>query len=72
MAFSVPKDKKINPSLENIFKEIKEDVGQCKNRIEENNGDLSGWAEQGILLLNTVLTVKKDNANSHAGIGWEM
>jgi uracil-DNA glycosylase len=69
LAFSVPTGRKINPSLVNIFKEIESDVGQCKDR---KDGNLIGWAKQGILLLNTVLTVKIGTPNSHKDIGWEM
>lgn len=55
-------------SLNNIFKELKDDLG-----IEiRANGDLSDWAEQGVLLLNTVLTVQEGNADSHSGKGWEL
>lgn len=67
MSFSVPSTTKIPPSLVNIFKEIKTDLGI----ICENSGDLSRWAKQGILLLNAVLTVRKGQANSHKGYGWE-
>ncbi len=67
LAFSVNNDIKIPPSLRNIFKELEQDLGVVK---EEN--DLSGWAKQGVLLLNTVLTVVKDQAFSHNNIGWEI
>lgn len=67
LCFSVNPDIKIPPSLKNIFKELKSDLG-----IERANTDLSDWAEQGILLLNTVLTVEKDKAFSHRGKGWEI
>ena len=67
MSFSVPESCVIPPSLVNIFKEIKSDLGiDCIQ-----NGDLSRWAKQGVLLLNAVLTVRKGSANSHKGIGWE-
>lgn len=66
MSFSVPKDEKIPPSLVNIFKEIESDLNiKC-----EQNGDLSRWAKQGVLLLNSVLTVRRGQANSHKNIGW--
>lgn len=66
MSFSVPKNEKIPPSLCNIFKEIENDLNiRC-----EQNGDLSRWAKQGVLLLNSVLTVRKGQANSHKNIGW--
>ena len=69
MCFSVPtSQKEIPPSLINIYKELNSDLG-C---YIPNNGYLKNWAEQGVLLLNTVLTVRAHNANSHAGRGWEI
>ncbi len=65
LCFSVNKDVKIPPSLRNIFKELKEDLN-----IERDNTDLSDWALQGILLLNTILTVEKDKPFSHKNLGW--
>ena len=67
LCFSVRPDVAIPPSLKNIYQELHDDLG-C--RIP-NNGYLVKWAEQGVLLLNTVLTVRAHNANSHRGIGWE-
>lgn len=67
LAFSVPSGIKVPPSLVNIYKELKSDLGVEK----DSNGDLSDWAKQGVLLLNTVLTVRKGMANSHKGKGWE-
>ena len=67
MAFSVLPGAKIPPSLKNIFKEIQDDIG-CKI---PNNGYLMPWATQGVLLLNTVLTVREGASKSHAGKGWE-
>ena len=67
LAFSVSKGVKIPPSLVNIYKEAHEDVG-----IDiPSHGDLSSWANQGVLLLNTVLTVRAHEANSHKLKGWE-
>ena len=66
LAFSVPNDISMPPSLRNIFKELYDDLG-----IKRHNTDLSDWASQGVLLLNTVLTVEKDKAFSHKGKGWE-
>lgn len=67
LSFSVPQGCKAPPSLRNIFKELAEDVG-----VEAGDcTDLTPWAEQGVLLLNTVLTVEKGAAFSHAGQGWE-
>lgn len=67
LCFSVKADVDIPPSLVNIYQELKNDLG-C--RIP-NNGYLVKWAEQGVLLLNTVLTVRAHQANSHKDIGWE-
>ncbi len=68
LSFSVNKGVAIPPSLANIFKELNNDLGF----IISSNGDLSKWAKQGVLLLNVVLTVRKNEANSHAGYGWEI
>ncbi len=67
LSFSVSVSQKIPPSLQNIYKELQDDLG-C--RIP-NNGYLKKWADQGVLLLNTVLTVRAHQANSHQGKGWE-
>ncbi len=67
LCFSVKPGGEAPPSLENIYKELHEDLG-C--RIP-NNGYLVKWAEQGVLMLNTVLTVRAHQANSHQGQGWE-
>ncbi len=67
LCFSVKPGTEIPPSLVNIYRELHEDCG-C--RIP-NNGYLTKWADQGVLLLNTVLTVRAHQANSHRGIGWE-
>ena len=68
LCFSVQKGVNYPPSLVNIYKEIENDLGYKS----VTNGDLSYWAEQGILLLNSSLTVKAHYAGSHSGIGWEM
>lgn len=68
MAFSVLPGTKTPPSLENIFKELHDDLGLKV----PNNGNLTKWADQGVLLLNTVLTVRAHQANSHRGRGWEI
>ena len=67
LAFSVPKGIAIPPSLRNIYEEIDREYG-CGI---PNSGNLEPWASQGVLLLNTVLTVRAHEANSHAGHGWE-
>ena len=67
LCFSVKPDVKIPPSLVNIYQELREDCG-C---YVPNNGYLKKWADQGVLLLNTVLTVRAHAANSHKNIGWE-
>ncbi len=68
LAFSVADGQKLPPSLRNMLAEVKADTGvasQCR-------GDLSGWARQGVLLLNTALTVEDGRPQSHAGQGWEL
>lgn len=88
LAFSVPPTEKIPPSLINIYKEIDSDLGQIYTDLKTMNpaleldlndykhhnasGDLSSWAEQGVLLLNNVLTVEAHLAGSHRGKGWEI
>ena len=67
LSFSVQKDVKIPPSLRNIYKELVSDIN-CPPPI---HGDLTKWAEEGVLLLNTVLTVESGKANSHSTKGWE-
>ena len=67
LCFSVSPGTDIPPSLQNIYKELQDDLG-C---YIPNNGYLEKWARQGVLLLNTVLTVRAHQANSHKGIGWE-
>lgn len=67
LCFSVNDGVRFPPSLQNIFKELQADLGQ-KPPV---SGDLSRWARQGVLLLNSVLTVEKDQAASHQGRGWE-
>ena len=67
LSFSVQKGIKIPPSLQNIYKELYDDLG-----IEPNEyGDLTKWAKEGVLLLNAVLTVEKNSPASHKNIGWE-
>ncbi len=67
LCFSVKPDVDIPPSLVNIYKELHEDLGL----YIPNHGYLEKWAKQGVMLLNTVLTVRAHQANSHRGIGWE-
>jgi uracil-DNA glycosylase len=67
LSFSVMPGQKIPPSLQNIYKELKDDIG-C---AIPTHGYLKKWADQGVLLLNTVLTVRAHQANSHQGMGWE-
>ncbi|WP_076419529.1 uracil-DNA glycosylase [Colwellia sp. UCD-KL20] len=69
LAFSVAHGFKIPPSLVNMYKELITDI---KGFTTPSHGNLTAWAEQGVLLLNTVLTVKKANAHSHAKLGWEV
>tara|TARA_B100000214_G_scaffold54372_1_gene34691 strand:+ start:1589 stop:2284 length:696 start_codon:yes stop_codon:yes gene_type:complete len=68
LAFSVEKGKKIPPSLTNIYKELAKDT----NLQPPNHGDLTFWAKQGVLLLNSVLTVEKAEPASHSARGWEV
>lgn len=67
LSFSVNKGVSVPPSLLNIYKEMKSDIGVDNGK----NGDLSGWARQGVLLLNATLTVKANQAGSHQNKGWE-
>lgn len=68
LSFSVSPGIKLPPSLKNIYKELYDDL-----KIDrKDNGDLTDWAEQGVLLLNAVLTVEKDKPASHRNIGWEL
>ncbi|MEM8741519.1 MAG: uracil-DNA glycosylase [Pseudomonadota bacterium] len=66
LAFSVPRDTRLPRSLANIFAEMEADLG-----ARPASGDLSGWADQGVLLLNTVLTVPAGVARGHARLGWQ-
>lgn len=67
LAFSVPPSQPVPPSLVNIYKEIDDDIGVHANP----NGSLRAWQKQGVLLLNTVLTVEAHRPKSHSGKGWE-
>ncbi|MCD8007003.1 MAG: uracil-DNA glycosylase [Oscillospiraceae bacterium] len=68
LCFSVQNGTALPPSLRNIYKELETDLGIPP----AETGDLTSWAEQGVLLLNTVLTVRRGQANSHKGKGWEI
>lgn len=68
LSFSVQPGIKIPPSLKNIYKELEADLGHPI----ASHGHLQSWADQGVLLLNTVLSVRKSTPNSHKGIGWEI
>ena len=68
LSFSVPKGIKPPPSLVNIFKEIESDLNV---KISKTNGNLEDWAKQGVLLLNSVLTVRANSPASHRNFGWE-
>lgn len=67
LSFSVKPGIQIPPSLQNIYKELHDELGL----YIPNNGYLTKWASQGVLMLNTVLTVRAHSANSHKGLGWE-
>lgn len=68
LSFSVPAGVPVPPSLRNIFKELHQDIGMPI----PTQGTLTGWAEQGVLLLNALLTVEENKPASHAGKGWEL
>ena len=68
LGFSVQDGTPLPPSLKNIYKELEADLGIPPSK----SGDLTRWAKQGVLLLNTVLTVRRGEANSHKGKGWEL
>ncbi len=68
LSFSVPAGQKLPPSLRNIYREMAADLG-CE---PPSSGDLTGWARQGVLLLNTTLTVREHAANSHSKLGWQV
>lgn len=68
LSFSVPNGVAVPPSLRNIFKELHNDIGMNIPK----NGDLTGWAKQGVLLLNAILTVEEGKPASHAGRGWQI
>ena len=69
LSFSVRQGIQPPPSLVNIFKELRDDLGV--DNIQSGSGDLTAWAKQGVLLLNAALTVRAGQANSHHGMGWE-
>ena len=68
LSFSVQKGVKLPPSLQNIFKELYDDLGIQNGE----SGDLTSWAKEGVLLLNSVLTVRKDTPASHKDLGWQL
>ena len=68
LCFSVKKGVEPPPSLKNMFKELNDDIGMKT----PDHGELTKWARQGVLMLNTVLTVRSGEANSHKGMGWEI
>jgi uracil-DNA glycosylase len=72
LAFSVAKGQPLPPSLRNIFKELANDKEAAQQSKEKLNGDLAAWAKQGVLLLNTVLTVEAAKPNAHSNKGWEI
>lgn len=69
LSFSTPKEIKNPPSMQNILKEIYDDLGRTSSCLD---GDLTPWAEQGVLLLNTILTVQEAQPKSHHNLGWEI
>lgn len=71
LCFSVQSGVKMPPSLKNIFKEMQTDLNFAPNSEAVNFGNLENWALQGVLMLNTTLTVRAGEAGSHQGLGWE-
>ena len=71
LCFSVRPGVALPPSLVNIFREINDDLGTDERRLYDDRGCLESWAQQGVLLLNAVLTVERGRAGSHQGQGWE-
>ena len=71
LSFSVPEEVRNPPSLRNIFKELEAELGKKSEAEVKFNGDLSCWAKQGVLLLNSVLTVETGKPGSHSKKGWE-
>ena len=67
LCFSVPKGVRVPPSLKNIYKDLESDVGASI----PNHGDLTSWAQQGVFLLNAMLTVERNRPGSHQKIGWQ-
>lgn len=67
LSFSVPKELPIPPSLKNIYKELQQSLGI----VSPSHGDLSRWCDQGVMLLNAILSVRRGEASSHAYFGWE-
>jgi uracil-DNA glycosylase len=67
LSFSVPKGIQIPPSLRNIYKELEADLGHKP----ANHGDLTAWTQEGVLLLNAILTVEKNQPGSHKDLGWQ-
>ncbi len=72
LAFSVPNGVPAPPSLQNILKELHDDLSLSNNHEKTSQTDLTPWAKQGVLLLNSVLTVEKNKPGSHANMGWEL
>ncbi len=68
LSFSVPQGTRTPPSLQNIFKEIQNDTGVT---VDTRSGDLTPWTEQGVFLLNSILTVVANTPTAHRGLGWE-
>ncbi len=68
LSFSVQKGVKLPPSLQNIFKEMYDDIGVKNGEC----GDLTSWAKEGVLMLNSILTVRKDSPLSHKDLGWQL
>jgi uracil-DNA glycosylase len=71
LSFAVPQGQKLPPSLRNIFLELGGDLGVDQAKVQKPSSDLESWARQGVLLLNTSLTVEEGRAGSHSAWGWQ-
>lgn len=71
MSFSVPKSTRVPPSLSSIYCALENDPDVDFKRPSPAHGDLTGWAKQGVFLLNAILTVRQGKSNSHQKMGWE-
>ena len=71
MSFSIPRETKVPPSLHSIYKALENDPAVTFTKPQPAHGDLTKWAQQGVFLLNAILTVRHGKSNSHQNKGWE-